>query len=437
LENGRQSRATAWRDSIILAVGAGVSGLAAYAYIVIGTRSFGDDFAPVSALWTFWFMSAAIFTFPVMHWVIRTMAADGSEGRVRNAIPLILLAAIAVSALFGGVSWFTRERLFHHDGLVFPLLTASIPFGSVAMGLTRGSLAGRGRFIATAAAIAGENLIRVVVAALVAAAGGGIEVFGLGILLGFLIALGWPSSMVFRGELPATRDMPPLAFVGTVAGGTLLAQIVLAGGPVLLAGQGGTEAEINAVFSSLAIFRAPYMVATGVATYITGALTRLVMSERHDQLRRLRWGTMLACAAGIPAAGAFGWYAGPGFLRLVFGPDIRMSGDMVAVVAAGSLVALAGLFYTLLLVAGTRVAVVPTAWGAAFAVWIVWCLVGPGNVLVRAVWGFFAAEVVSLVIMLGAPIERLHHPSQEVFAGGSESREQRAADAGGADPQRS
>jgi len=412
LESQQQSRATAWRDSIILAVGAGVSGLAAYAYIVIGTRSFGDDFAPVSALWTFWFMSAAIFTFPVMHWVIRTMAADGSEGRVRNAIPLILLAAVVISALFGGVSWFARERLFHQDGLVFPLLTASIPFGSVAMGLTRGSLAGRGRFIATAAAIAGENLIRVVVAALVAVTGGGVEVFGLGILLGFLVALGWPSSMVFRGEMPATRDMPPLAFVGTVAGGTLLAQIVLAGGPVVLAALEGTKAEINAVFSALAIFRAPYMIATGVATYITGALTRLVMGGRHDQLRKLRRASIVTCAAGVPAAAAFGWLAGPGFLRLVFGPDIELSGGMVAVVAAGSLVALAALFYTLVLVAGTRVAVVPTAWGAAFVVWIVWCLVGPGSALARVVWGFFAAEVVSLVIMLGVPIEGFRHPSQ-------------------------
>ncbi len=413
MESERQGRATAWRDSIILAVGAGVSGLAAYVYIVIGTRSFGDDFAPVSALWTFWFMSAAIFTFPVMHWVIRTMAADGSEGRVQNAIPLILVAAVVVSALFGGVSWFARERLFHQDGFVFPLLTASIPFGSVAMGLTRGSLAGRGRFIATAAAIAGENLIRVTVAAIVVPLGGGIEVFGLGILLGFFVALGWPSSMVFRGEMPATRDMPPLAFVGTVAGGTLLAQVVLAGGPVVLAAQEGTRAEINAVFSSLAIFRAPYMVATGVATYITGTLTRLVMGGQHDRLRKLRWATVAACVIGMPAACAFGWYAGPGFLRLVFGPDIELSGGMVAVVAAGSLVALAGLFYTLVLVAGTRVAVVPTAWGAAFVVWVVWSLFGPGDAVVRVVWGFFVAEVISLAIMMGAPIEGLRHPSQE------------------------
>jgi hypothetical protein len=212
--------------------------------------------------------------------------------------------------------------------------------------------------------------------------------------------------MVFRGAAPAGRDVPPLAFVGGVAGGSLLGQIVLTGGPVALAALGGAPERVTGLFVALAVLRAPYMVATGVATRITGTLTLLVTGEQWAAIRRLRSATAAACAVGAPLVAGLGYAAGPALLRLVFGPDVDLPGGIVAVVAAGSLIALAVLFAMLLLVAAARVAVISVAWLAASAAAVAWCLAGPGSPLTRVVWAFAVAEALALAVMLAVPLGR-------------------------------
>ena len=395
-----ESRQGWLRDTSALLTGTAVSGLLAYAYVVLGTRIYGAvEFAPISVLWTIWAMSAAVITFPVQHWVIRTIEADGTDGTVRAARPLILAAAVLLSTTIGVIAWLARSTLFSDSGALYPVLAATIPLGSVMVGLTRGTLAARRRFTAAAAAFATENLIRVVAAVIVVLAGWGSNAYAIALTFGFLVVVIWPSALRLTGETSGAARGRTLSFLSGVAGGTLISQVVLTGGPLILASLGGAPASVTGLFSALALFRAPYILATGLAARLTGWLTQVAIEGRQLMVRRLMWLTVAGVMGLTPLAAVFGVTLGPVLVGLVFGSDVSLPSDLVGVVAAGSTVALGGLFSTLLLIALGRGGAVIFPWVGALVVGFAWAILGPGPALDRVTWAFLVAEVVAFVLM--------------------------------------
>jgi O-antigen/teichoic acid export membrane protein len=395
-----ESRQGWLRDTSALLTGTAVSGLLAYAYVVLGTRIYGAvEFAPISVLWTIWAMSAAVITFPVQHWVIRTIEADRTEGTVRTTLPLILASAVILSTVIGVVAWLARWTLFSDGGALYPLLAATIPLGSVLVGLSRGTLAARRRFTAAAVAFAGENLIRVVAAAIAVLSGLGSNAYAIALIFGFLVVAIWPSALRLTGEASGAANARTLSFLSGVAGGTLISQVVLTGGPVILASLGGAPASVTGLFSTLALFRAPYILATGLAARLTGWLTQVAAEGRQLTVRRLMWLTVAGVVGLTPLAAVFGAIVGPDLIGLVFGSDVSLPSDLVGVVAAGSTVALGGLFSTLLLIAVGRGGAVIFPWVGAFVVGFAWAILGPGQPLDRVTWAFLVAEVVAFALM--------------------------------------
>ena len=401
-----------------------MNGLLAYAYVALGTRTFGADaFAPISVLWTIWAMSSAVVTFPVQHWVIRTVEADSAEGRVRAAQARILGAAVLLSSVVGAVTWLTRATLFGDPGLLFPALAALIPLGSAVVGFSRGALAARRRFVAAGAAIAGENLIRVVVGAGVIMAGLGSGPFAAAIASGFLVALFWPSALRFADGAPVGPQTSPMGFLAGVAGGTLIAQLVLTGGPLILAALGGAPAAVTGLFSALALFRAPYLLATGLAARVTGSLVRLLKDATSSTIRHLTQRTIVIVAAAVPLGALVGAAVGSSLLHLVFGPEVTLPPGLIGVVAAGSTLALGSLFYTLVLVAGGRARAVTLPWVIAAFVSVGWAIFGIGEPLTSVTWAFFLAEVVAFVVMviLGSRALAVGHGHRERTLGADDA----------------
>jgi hypothetical protein len=254
--------------------------------------------------------------------------------------------------------------------------------------------------VAAAAAIAGENLIRVLAAAVVVLVGWGIRAFAAAIVTGFLVAFVWPSALRYEGNVPQRAHGPALSFLAGVAGGTLIAQVVLTGGPLLLAAFGGAPAEVTGLFAALALFRAPYILATGLAARLTGSLTRLIIRGGWSTLRRLTRLTVAVVGLATPLGGVFGATVGPNLVHLVFGAEVSLPPELVGVVAAGSTVALGSLFYMLLLVAAGRSGSITLPWAAAVVVGLGWAMVGPSTPLTRVTWAFAIAEVVAFVVMV-------------------------------------
>jgi len=62
------------RDTTALGAGSLVTGLLAYVFFALSTRSLGASAAaPVSVLWTYWSFAAAALTFPLQHWIARSV----------------------------------------------------------------------------------------------------------------------------------------------------------------------------------------------------------------------------------------------------------------------------------------------------------------------------------------------------------------------------
>lgn len=390
------------RDTTALAAGSAVSGLLAYVVFALTTRGLGAEAAaPVSVLWSYWALAGAALTFPVQHWITRTVTAHG-DGAVRRALPRLAFAAVAVSLGAGLLAAVGREALFQRDDLWFPLLVAMVTLGSALTGVTRGVLAARRRFVEVGASLVVENGIRCAVAAALLAGDSGSPVaYGLALVAGHLMVLVWPS--VFRLDT-ATTSAPVTsarAFLAGAGAGQLLHQAVLTGGPVALALAQGSQREVTALFAALSLYRAPFTLALGVVPQLTARVTVLVVDRRHAAIRRLTRTIALVTAAGAAAAGVGAALAGPPLVELVFGGGVRIAPAPSGWVAVGSSLAVGNLVLMVVALAEDRAALVARVWAASAGLALVLLLgLVALDPLPRTVAAFLGAEVAAFVALL-------------------------------------
>ena len=351
------------RASLQLAAGSVVSGVLAYVLFALVTRGLGADAAaPVSVLWTVWALAGAAFTFPLQHWITRCLMA-GRGGDVRSSAGRVGAVVATASLAAGGLAWAFRERLFHRDDAWFPALVVLVVLGSAAVGVLRGGLAGRGRMAAVAWSLVAENALRCVLVALLLLAQVHDPVaHGLCLVAGSLIAL-WPPAWRFSGA--GERGAGSLSFLGGAATGQLLAQGVLTGGAVVLALLGGSPAEVTAMFATLALFRAPYMVVLGTLPQVTHHVTGLVVAGDLPALRSLARRLAVLGVVVVALGATIGGTAGPALVRAVFGDTVDIGHDDAALIAGGCALALVNVVLMVGALALDRSGRVAAAWGLA------------------------------------------------------------------------
>ena len=380
-----------------------VSGLLAYVFFAATTRALGPEAAsPVSVLWTYWSFSAAAFTFPVQHWVARSVAARHDENDVRSALPRLGLIVLATAMVTGVASWLVRDALFHRDGVAFPILVAGIAVGSGVMGFSRGTLSARGRFGSVASILVAENAVRCLGAVLLMLAHVTQPIgYAVALLVGHLVVVAWPSSLRVRWRAErASSSESPLQFLSAASAGQLLAQAVLTGGPVVLALGRGTAAEVTAMFAGLALFRAPFTFALGLVSQLTGVFTTWAVQNRGATLRRARDLIVVGSLGALVVAGVVGVTVGPDLVRIVFGPEIRLTATQTMLLAAGSSIALANLVLTVLVLALGRPGGVGRAWLTACFVAGVFFASTALTALDRTCWAFVVAQATAFVVLL-------------------------------------
>lgn len=388
------------RDTTALAGASLGAGVLAYVLFALTTRVLGaEQAAPVSVLWTFWGLAGAAVTFPIQHWMTREVAAASGFAGLRAQVPVLAGFICAAALVAGAGALLLREQLFGADGASFAGLVVLVTLGSALMGLLRGGLAARGRFRALAATLIAENGLRcVAVGALMALDVRDPVAYGAAIAAGHLAALCWPAALTLprtgRGDLPTATGV----LLGA-AGGQLIAQLVLTGAPVVLAVLGGAPADVTALFVAMALFRAPYLVALGVVPQLTGRLTTLVLAGRTSALLRFR--ALLALASVVAAAAAVpvGLWVGPPLVRVIFGDDVVLDPTVSALVAAGSVLAVANLVASVLAIAHARSRATTVAWLAGLALATPVLVAGLARDERIAAW-FLVVEAVALVVLL-------------------------------------
>lgn len=392
-------------DSVALAVGSLVNGVAAYLYVVVGTQVLGATrFAPISILWTIWSFAAATLTFPIQHWIIRTVQTVGGERPVRaaNGTLIAVTGSAMVLTLVGGLVW--GERLFGSTGLGYPLLAAVIVFSASLLGISRGLIAARGRFKAAAVIVAGENLLRLAVGCGVLLLAGGSFAYATALAAGVAIIAFFPDSLSPRATGP---DQPVSAgrMLAGIAGGTLIAQLVLTGPPVLVAALGAEPETITALFTTAAIARAPYLVALGLAIRGNARLSWMAANEPG----RLGSATRLIAIASVAAAPIVALAAAPiapHVIEFIFGPDTSLPSGPTALVVGASVLALGNLALMVVLIARGDTVRISVAWAIAAVFAIVSVAVLGSTPLWQTAIAFAVAEAVAFVALFGATIIR-------------------------------
>ena len=394
------------RDTSALALGSATSGLLAYVFFAIVTRALGSEgAAPVSVLWAYWSFAGAALTFPIQHWIARSVVAHEGEGSVRAAMPGVLRLSLLAAVVTFVASWLGRDLLFGSGDAWFPLLVGAVTLASAAMGVVRGVLTARRRFGAVGLGLVCENLLRSAAALVLMAAGVRSPLaYGLCLLLGYASVAVFPSTFRLSRQGTAGAGDSPWAFLAGAGGGQVIGQVVLTGGPVVLALAGGSPAQVTSLFAGLALFRAPYTLALGLVSQLTGWFSRLVVRRDASSLRRVRHRVVALTVGGALGAAVVGALLGPVLLPLIFGADVTLPTGSTVVLAVASTVAMANLVVTLMLLALGRTGVLIRAWLVALVPGVAWFAlaqpVAGVPVLERTCAAFLVVECAAFVLLV-------------------------------------
>jgi hypothetical protein len=349
------------RDFSWLAVGAVVNGFAAFGFATTATHAYGAVGSSAFVdLWTIWLGATAVLTFPTQHWLIL-------RGNRRTPARLLALLAITTGALVLFVSFAFRESLFDSQSLVFPMLAGVLTGAAVPVGVFRGRLMVARRVPHTATILAAENVIRFVGGLVVVAAAGSVEVFSCVMLLGYVVLATYPPA--WRRSRGAIIDHVglPEAFksVGVVGASTLVSQLVVAGGPILVAASGASRSSVTATFATLEVCGAAYVVASAMSLRFTAILAE---HPGPASLRRIGMSISLTGVLIAPIIGLAAGLLGPQVVGLLFGQSSELSAASTALIAAACSLAVVGLLLLLVTFAAERSVAALLAWLAAAAI---------------------------------------------------------------------
>ncbi|MFF0432165.1 hypothetical protein ACFYU9_08080 [Streptomyces sp. NPDC004327] len=316
------------RGTAFVGIGTALLGGANYVHLAAAGHSLSvDDMASFSVLWTVVASVGLGLFFPVEQEVTRVVAArvvagDGALPVLRRGAALAggLLAAVLLPlAVFSGP---LADLFFHGDrSLIWALAGA---FTALACAhLTRGMLAGLGRFEAYGLQLGLDGLLRIVLSAGLAFAGVTspfvfASVMTVAPLISVLVTL--PSAL--RGARPGStaewREL--IEHLGLLVGSTLLAQ-VLVNVAVISTKLIATDqsALVAALLSALVVARVPVFVFGAFQASLLAGLSTAQAEGDRDRYRRL---LLRACSITAGLGAAFGLVAvtlGPWMLPVLFG----------------------------------------------------------------------------------------------------------------------
>ncbi|MEX2256579.1 MAG: hypothetical protein WEC34_14150 [Acidimicrobiia bacterium] len=402
-------------------VGAGllIAGITAYLFQILSFRALSKaDYAALNALWVFVFVLAPGFFLPLEQEVGRAVADRRSQGvgggpviRRAAVLGLWLTIGIAIATVVLSLTTSVVDDLFKGRGGLIACLVIAL-FTYCFQHLTRGTLAGNGRFGPYGTILAAEGIIRIIPCIALALAGVENPVW-YGLCLAIPPVLG--SLVSLRGQHGLMQPGPdaPLSEVSTklgfLLGGSLMAQ-ALSYAPFLGAQILSTPAEKDAVADfivGLFLARIPILLFQAIQAALLPKLAHLAGSGEHADfrsgLRKLVLVVVGIGVIGVVAAGTIGPTAG----EILFGDKFNLGNVDLALLAAGS-----GLFILALTLAQALIALlgharVLVAWAIGLAVFVGATAVEPSELFKRVEIGFIAGAAAAAIAMGAFLLDRL------------------------------
>jgi O-antigen/teichoic acid export membrane protein len=403
-----------------LPVGAGLAVLGAGSYAQLGIAGHTlstNGMAAMSVLWTIVFWAGLGVFLPVEQELIRLVAARKATGE--GIIPVVRRAAVLAGAIWAGtlVPLVIAARplarsLFGGDtGMVIALAAALLALSVTSV--SRGVLAGTGRFAAYGSQLAVDGGLRIVLACGIGAAGlHSPAALGLTMTVAPLLSAACTLGPLLR-EMhpgPAVTWAAMCRGLGLLIATMLLAQLVVNVAVInvrLLSP--GDPPVVGALLAAMILTRVPLFVFTSLQASLLPGLAGAVAAGDQARFRQLLARgcgvvTLLGIGAGMPAA-----IVGPWLTRVLFAARPAVGHADFAVLAAGTLCYLLAMVLGQGAMALSRHRDQLLAWLAGTAVLMVITL-GPGDVLLRvevayAVGSLTVAGVLALVLSRRAYIQ--------------------------------
>ena len=360
------------------------SGLLVNGYLAIIARTISAaEYAYFGAFWSLALVAGFGVFLPIEQETARLMQVpDRPRGLLRAALlTAVSLAAVQVVLVAAAAPWLARAFGGHMVSVVAFAVLCVISAGQF---VVRGALVGMDRMDRYALIMVLDTLFRVMFAGAVALTiddpGSSTFAWTLVMAVGLAHApqlLLLATRRVRLGTVPAMgphtvtvaevrRAVTPLLL------GSLCAQLLLNGPPVLIPALATNEAEITRAGQFIAAFtlaRVPLFLVVPLQTALLPILTGLLHSGDRVALRRI----MLRLAAGIVGLGVvalpLGYFAGPPLVGLIFGQSYVLGGRDIALLAVGVAAHIGLVLVTQVLVAAVRHRLVAWSWlsGVAMA----------------------------------------------------------------------
>lgn len=312
----------------MVAGGTAVLGAASYIHLAVAGHSLSKaDMAGVSVLWTLVMSLGIGLFFPVEQELTRIVAARVVRGE--GAAPVLrkagLLTVGILAVVLGLLAAFARpiaDRLFHGDLQLVAVLGGAF-VGMASCYVTRGILAGVGRFTAYGSQLAIDGGLRIVLAFFCAAAGlHSALAFSLILVVAPLIALLVTLLPTLGAARPgsAIRTRELVRGIGPLTASTLLAQVVVNAAVMSTQLLEPSRTELIAgLLSALVLARVPLFVFGSLqASLLSGLSTAVAHGDEQGFARMLRKACLvvlgLGAVGGVPAV-----LIGPWLIEVLFG----------------------------------------------------------------------------------------------------------------------
>jgi hypothetical protein len=346
-------------SDVVLVAASGVSGIAGAAFVLISRGALGlTEFAPVAQLWTIWSLAAASLLFAYQQWAIQagvtTMrsAVSNMKGAPLHVFLCSVLGSGLILVLF-------RFRLFHVQTFWWPAAGIAILVGTTFIGIARGVLAVANRNLDLGISVAGENLIRCSLAAVIVGFGGSRGLYAVALISGFAVV-----GLVDRGVRSPTGTTFAVVdlSVSSAASAGFISISAFLMPTILLAYNGAIPDQVSTLFLVLTAVRLPHLVLQSGTPKAGALFSRWTANgdvHRIGEARRFIFGGALLAAA---LSAGIGYLAGDLLVGPVFGIRGKVEASTYALAAAASLLSLGATIATVLLLAENRNRLVVFAW---------------------------------------------------------------------------
>ncbi|GAA1400509.1 hypothetical protein GCM10009639_41640 [Kitasatospora putterlickiae] len=396
--------------TVAVAGGTVVLGAASYIHLGAAGHSLSTDaMANVSLLWTI-VMSVGIgLFFPIEQELTRIVAARAALGH--GAAPVLRRAALLTGGILGvtlaavvGASGPLARMMFHGDRELVLALGAAFA-GMAVCYVTRGVLAGLGRFGVYGTQLGLDGGLRIVLA-------GGLAVAGVDSALAFSLVLAVAPVIATLVTLPpllrAARPGPGIGWpelcsgLGLLICSTLLSQAVVNAAVVstkLLAPS--DSALIAALLNALVLARVPLFVFGSLqASLLSGLSAAIAVGDRaafSGMLRRIGAVVgLLGLLGGIPAVAL-----GPWLIEVLFGAEPVLGRTAFFWMSAGTVAYMFAMVLGQALMVFKRHNLQLCCWALGTAVLAAVTFL-PGEVSTRVVVAYAAGSLATVIGMLAA-----------------------------------